>query len=174
MAGIELQSEDHRNLLDIVDKLRLTGITRYIDLPQIVVCGDQSAGKSSVLEAISGIRFPTKDNLCTRFATELILRRDEEASVKASIVPGPDRDEGERQRLSLFDHEVDIADPDLSGLIDKAKQAMGLSDTKVFSSDVLRVELGGPEQPHLTLVDLPGLFRAGNREQSADEAPIVH
>ncbi len=26
-------------------------------------------------EAVSGVRFPTKDNLCTRFATELILRR---------------------------------------------------------------------------------------------------
>ena len=50
---------------------------------------------------------------------------------------------------------------------------MGLSEAKVFSSDILRIELQGIEQPHLTLVDLPGLFRAGNKEQSVDEAPIV-
>ncbi|KAK0954179.1 hypothetical protein LTS01_024037, partial [Friedmanniomyces endolithicus] len=161
MAPIELQSNDHRNLLDIVDKLRLTGITRYIDLPQIVVCGDQSAGKSSVLEAISGIRFPTKDNLCTRFATELVLRRDENAGVKVSIIPGSNRDDHEKQRLSEFSHEVDMNSPDIGGLIEEAKQVMGLSQTKVFSSDVLRVEFQGVNQPHLTLVDLPGLFRAG-------------
>ncbi|KAK0841770.1 hypothetical protein LTS02_016715 [Friedmanniomyces endolithicus] len=174
MAPIELQSNDHRNLLDIVDKLRLTGITRYIDLPQIVVCGDQSAGKSSVLEAISGIRFPTKDNLCTRFATELVLRRDENAGVKVSIIPGSNRDDHEKQRLSEFSHEVDMNSPDIGGLIEEAKQVMGLSQTKVFSSDVLRVEFQGVNQPHLTLVDLPGLFRAGSREQSEHEAPIVH
>ncbi|KAK3617636.1 hypothetical protein LTR56_025148 [Elasticomyces elasticus] len=174
MAPIELQSNDHRNPLDIVDELRLTGITRYIDLPQIVVCGDQSAGKSSVLEAISGIRFPTKDNLCTRFATELVLRRDENAGVKVSIIPGSDRDDHDNQRLSEFSHEVDMINPDIGGVIEEAKQVMGLSQTKVFSSDVLRIEFQGVNQPHLTLVDLPGLFRAGNREQSEHEAPIVH
>lgn len=72
---VSLQSKDHEELLNIIDKLRSQGISRYIDLPQLIVCGDQSSGKSSVLEAVSGLRFPTKDNLCTRFATELILRR---------------------------------------------------------------------------------------------------
>jgi len=69
------QSKDHRDLLDILDRLRSQGLSRFVDLPQIIVCGDQSSGKSSVLEAISGMSFPAKDNLCTRFATELILRR---------------------------------------------------------------------------------------------------
>ncbi|KAF2166128.1 hypothetical protein M409DRAFT_23857 [Zasmidium cellare ATCC 36951] len=173
MAVVELQSEDHRNLLDIIDKFRLAGITRFIDLPQIVVCGDQSAGKSSVLEAISGIRFPTKDNLCTRFATELVLRRDVKDNIKVSIIPGPDRDEEECERLSMFRYELASEDPDLSHIIEQAKQTMGISNAKVFSSDLLRVELQGPAQPHLTLVDLPGLFRAGNSEQSVEGAPMV-
>lgn len=63
-----LESQEHRDLLDIVDKLCSGGVSRYIDLPQIVVCGDQSSGKSSVLDAISGMAFPAKDNVCTRFA----------------------------------------------------------------------------------------------------------
>ena len=91
MPTVNLQSQDHRDLLDIVDKLRSLGLARYIDVPQIIVCGDQSTGKSPVLEAISGISFPTKDNLCTRFATELALRRDKTPGVDFSIIPGPDR-----------------------------------------------------------------------------------
>ncbi|KAI1159503.1 P-loop containing nucleoside triphosphate hydrolase protein [Nemania serpens] len=77
--GSRLQNEDHQNILDVIDTLRSQGIGRYVDLPQIIVCGDQSSGKSSILEAISGLSFPTKDNLCTRFATELILRRSPES-----------------------------------------------------------------------------------------------
>ena len=176
MGSVELQSKDHRDLLDIIDTLRSKGISKYVDLPEIIVCGDQSAGKSSVLEAISGMSFPTKDNLCTRFPTELILRRDLTPGVKVSINPGPERSADERGRLSRFGLEFDITNPDLGSVIEKAKVAMGLSaqDSKVFSTDTLRVELRGPTQPHLTMVDLPGLFRAGNSDQSVDNATTVH
>ncbi|KAG5993869.1 hypothetical protein E4U43_003379 [Claviceps pusilla] len=173
MASVALQSKDHRNLLDIIDRLRSKGISRYVDLPQIVVCGDQSAGKSSVLEAISGMSFPSKDNLCTRFATELVLRRHVQRIVKVSIIPGPDCSAEDKKRLSKFSAEVNVDAPDVGSVVEKAKEAMGLSETKVFSSDVLRVELCGPSQPHLTMVDLPGLFRAGNRDQSVEDAQTV-
>lgn len=173
MGSVALQSKDHRDLLDIIDKLRSEGISRYVDLPEIIVCGDQSAGKSSVLEAISGMSFPRKDTLCTQFATELVLRRDAATGAKVSINPGPERSANERERLSRFRVEVDIASPNLGSVVDKAKETMGLSETKVFSTDTLRVELCGPSQPHLTMVDLPGLFRAGNKDQSVDDAETV-
>lgn len=164
MASINLQSGEHRDLLDSIDKLKLQGITRYIDLPQIIVCGDQSSGKSSVLEAISGMSFPTKDNLCTRFATELVLRRSEQTGIKISIIPDLHRPENEQTRLR--NHAFNLGNPpDLGQVVEDAKAAMGLDGSaKVFSTDVLRVELSGPNQPHLTMVDLPGLFQAGNRE----------
>jgi len=173
MSSVELQSEQHRQLLDIIDRLRSKGINKYMDLPEIVVCGDQSAGKSSVLEAISGMSFPTKDNLCTRFATELVLRRASIVTVKISITAGPNRTERERQRLSEFGFDFERETPDLGNVIEKAKEIMGLSDLKKFSNDVLRVELCGPDQPHLTMVDLPGLFRAGNQDQSVEDADTV-
>ncbi|KAI9658658.1 MAG: hypothetical protein M1821_002218 [Bathelium mastoideum] len=173
MSSVGLQSQDHRNLLDIIDRLRSKGINRYVDLPEIIVCGDQSAGKSSVLEAISGMSFPTKDNLCTRFATELVLRRDAVPGVKLSIIPGVERSAEERERLSRFHLEADAANPSLGYIVDEAKEVMGLSETKVFSTDTLRVELFGPSQPHLTMVDLPGLFRAGNKDQSVIDAATV-
>ncbi|KAB5578147.1 P-loop containing nucleoside triphosphate hydrolase protein [Coniochaeta sp. 2T2.1] len=173
MASVALQSKDHRDLLDVVDKLRSQGFGRYVDLPEIIVCGDQSAGKSSVLEAISGMSFPTKDNLCTRFPTELVLRRDPVPGVKITITPSPDRSASEREKLLSFKSSLDINKDGLSNVIEQAKQVMGLSDTKVFSSDALRVEICGPTQPHPTMVDLPGLFRAGNRDQSLNDAATV-
>lgn len=47
-----------RPMLDLVDNLRELGIDHDISLPSIVVVGDQSAGKSSVLEALSGVQLP--------------------------------------------------------------------------------------------------------------------
>lgn len=173
MSSVELQSEQHRQLLDIIDRLRSKGISKYVDLPEIVVCGDQSAGKSSVLEAISGMSFPTKDNLCTRFATELVLRRAQNETVKISIIAGPNRTDRERQRLSEFGYNLGNETPDLGEVVEKAKEVMGLSDVKRFSTDILRVELCGPLQPQLTMVDLPGLFRAGNQDQSVEDADTV-
>ena len=100
--NVDLQAIHTRSdisLLDDIDKLRSHGISQFVALPQLIVCGDQSSGKSSVLEAISGIPFPTKDNLCTRFATEVILRRTFKEEVSVTISPGPQRQESERAKL---------------------------------------------------------------------------
>lgn len=170
---ILLQSRDHSELLDVIDLLRSQGVSHYVPLPQLIVCGDQSAGKSSVLEAVSGVRFPTKDNLCTRFATELILRRGPEANVAVGIIPGEDRSEDERVTLSSF-KVLGALIEDFPSLVESAKEAMGLNtSTKAFSSDVLRVEVTGPNQAHLTLVDLPGLIHAENKQQSANDVNLV-
>ncbi|WQF77026.1 Putative dynamin stalk domain, GTPase effector domain-containing protein [Colletotrichum destructivum] len=173
MGPILLESDEHRDLLDNIDKLRSQGISRYVDLPEIIVCGEQSAGKSSVLEAISGMSFPTKDNLCTRFATELVLRRDADAGISISIIPAPERTLAEIEQISNFRPQVDINEHFLGQVVEDAKSAMGLSDKKVFSTDILHIEIRGPSQPHLTIVDLPGLFRAGNQDQSLEDATIV-
>ncbi|KAK6221069.1 hypothetical protein LQW54_001642 [Pestalotiopsis sp. IQ-011] len=171
-----LQSEDHKSLMDTIDRLRSKGISRYVDLPQIVVCGDQSSGKSSVLQAISGLSFPIKDNLCTRFATELILRHvpDDAETCKISIQPGSDRSEEERAHLGEFQQTALPHEMDIGKLVEESKVQMGLGEqSKTFSSDVLRIEVTGPAQPNLTIVDLPGLFLAGNKEQSAEDATTV-
>jgi GTP-binding protein EngB required for normal cell division len=165
---------DHRDLLDIIDSLRSQGISHYVDLPEIIVCGDQGAGKSSVLEAISGMPFPTKDGLCTRFATELVLRRGREVNIKVSITPGESRFGEDKERLESWKPKASMDKDGLGTVTDEAKRAMAdTTDTGEFYEDILRIELTGPEQPNLTMVDLPGLFRSGNKEQSDDDVSIV-
>lgn len=47
---------------------RLNSVQVDIDLPQIAVIGSQSAGKSSLIESISGITLPRAAGTCTRSA----------------------------------------------------------------------------------------------------------
>jgi GTPase SAR1 family protein len=160
-------------LLDAIDRLRLQGINNYISLPQIIVCGDQSSGKSSVLEAISGVSFPVKSNLCTRFPTELVLRRAPHTSASVSIVPDKSRSEAERKALLTFHEELDGLDV-LPELIERAKAEMGITaHTKAFAKDILRVEVTGPDRPHLTIVDLPGLIHSETKNQTASDVQLI-
>ncbi|KAJ5181073.1 Dynamin [Penicillium cf. griseofulvum] len=173
----QLQSQQSE-LLDKIDELRAIGVGGLVELPQIIVCGNQSSGKSSVLEAISRVRFPSKSNICTRFAIEIVLRRSPHEKIKVSIEPGDSRkDEQEQQNLRAFTSESFSSSEDLPTLVEYAKECMGLSSTDPsstgFSDDVLKVEISGPEKPELTLVDLPGLYYSSSSEQNAQGMEIV-
>lgn len=81
------------NLLEKIDKLFACNVGDYVDLPQLVVVGDQSSGKSSVLEALTSLPFPRESTLCTRFATQITFRRSAATTVAASIIPSHDSSE---------------------------------------------------------------------------------
>lgn len=170
---VQLQSKDHEEILDIIDQLRFEGISKYVNLPQLIVCGDQSSGKSSVLEAISGLSFPTRDNVCTRFATELILRRAPSEGVTATIIPDSGRQSAEQARLRKFKSPTLSLDR-FGEIVKSAEETIGVGqESFLFSKDVLRVEVSGPSQPHLTLVDLPGLYHSSDERQSEEGVAFV-
>lgn len=75
--------------MDMIDRLRDLNIQQFVALPQLVVVGDQSSGKSSVLEAVMEFPLPRDSGLCTRFATNITFRRSPTTSVAVSIIPGP-------------------------------------------------------------------------------------
>ncbi|XP_050137155.1 dynamin-related protein 4C-like [Malus sylvestris] len=134
-----------RPLLDAVDKLRsLMVMDEGIQLPTIVVVGDQSSGKSSVLESLAGISLPRGQGICTR--VPLIMRLEHHSS------PQPE--------LSLeYNGRVDRTDEDnIAKDIVKATNSIagggkGISNTPL----TLLVKKNGV--PDLTMVDLPGITR---------------
>lgn len=91
--------------------------------PQLVVVGDQSSGKSSLLEGLTGLSFPVASDLCTRFATQIVLRRtsSDEAGAKITIIPGPaaQQDETQEEKLKSFERvlEADKFDSDEFGRV---------------------------------------------------------
>ncbi|KAK4618312.1 Dynamin-related protein 4C [Fulvia fulva] len=106
-VGIDtLQCSRQRKVLDTVDKLRTCGLGSEISLPQLVVCGDQSAGKSSVLEALTEITFPRADELCTRFATEIVLRRAASEAIAIKIIPDTLRSSNEQHAIKAFNEYI--------------------------------------------------------------------
>ncbi|KAK4971963.1 hypothetical protein LTR28_012659, partial [Elasticomyces elasticus] len=119
-----LQNEEMRKVMDVVDNLRRTGLGAILQLPQLVVCGDQSSGKSSVLEAITEIPFPRKENLCTRFATEIILRRARVETVSIRIIPDKLRPAGEVDALQSYKWTINDF-TELPDLMDEVTDLMG-------------------------------------------------
>lgn len=65
-----------RKLMDVVNALRRCGAEEQLDLPKIAVIGNQSVGKSSLIESISGIKVPRSQGTCTRCPMEVTLRSD--------------------------------------------------------------------------------------------------
>ena len=74
LGNWSLRDDKESQFLDVVDAIRDHDLDRQLSLPQLVVCGKQSSGKSSVLEAITRVPFPRGDTTCTRFVTEYVSR----------------------------------------------------------------------------------------------------
>ncbi|KAG9375859.1 hypothetical protein A1F94_013603 [Pyrenophora tritici-repentis] len=138
-------------MLEKIDSLFACGVGELVSLPQIVVVGDQSSGKSSVLEGLIKKLLLRDSGLCTRFATQIIFRRAAREQVVVSIIPD--------QHASTEHSNREI--------MQEAHEEMGLSSNNndgipkpTFSNDVLLLEISGPEQEHLSVIDVPGIFKS--------------
>ncbi|THH11229.1 hypothetical protein EW146_g8124 [Bondarzewia mesenterica] len=198
-SGFESASEDHavglsdprfsdhrRRMLDLMNKLRGTGAQLDVDLPIIAVIGSQSAGKSSLIESISGISLPRASGTCTRCPTECRLFYSDEpwrCIVSLRFITDEhgvplDKVRDERFGEPLFS-KVDVTER-----IRRAQRAIlnpgvpsiefisaldeDLQDNQLtFSSNYVCLEIRGRDVTDLTFVDLPGLIAThgpGGRE----------
>jgi GTPase SAR1 family protein len=166
-------ANEQRTLLDLVDKLQFAQLDN-VKLPQIVVVGDQSAGKSSVLEAITGTPFQRDAGACTRFATEIRLRRAPQTTIDVSIIPDKARSFKEQEMLRQFGGMVH-ADVSFDALMRAAVDLIAPKNMpgQFAAKDILVVEKRGPDMPLLTVVDLPGLVRNANNDQSLEDIQTI-
>jgi dynamin 1-like protein len=146
-------------LLDVVAVVE----SSPIDLPQIVVVGSQSSGKSSVLEAICGRDFlPRGTGIVTR--RPLILQL---LNKKASST-GP-KEWGEF--LHIPGQKFDFND--ISAEI-KKETIRELGNNSNISSRPINLKIYSPSVLNLTLVDLPGLTKVAVGDQPKEISNLIH
>lgn len=143
-----------RPLLDAVDKLRLLKVMKEgIQLPTIVVVGDQSSGKSSVLESLAGISLPRGQGICTR--VPLIMRLQDHPNTQPEL-------QLEYLGKVVSTDEIHTAEAIADATVEIAGNSKGISHTPL----TLMVKKKGV--PDLTMVDLPGITRVPVRGQPED------
>lgn len=148
-----------RAMISLIDKLRDFQLDKYISLPRIAVLGEQSAGKSSLLEAVCGLNFlPRGTGIVTRRPLELRMVR---SSVKEPYFTFP-RDFPDK-RFTTPQEIVSI----IETLTDRATNS-----TKTIVDTPIVCSVYSPTVPDLTLVDLPGLTRNPVEGQPANIGEI--
>ncbi|KAK8446304.1 hypothetical protein SEVIR_9G465800v4 [Setaria viridis] len=150
-----------RPLLDAVDRLRHLKVTQEgIQLPTIVVVGDQSSGKSSVLESLAGISLPRGQGICTRVPLVMWLQDDPSVdSPKLQLEYGSGR--------VVATTEAKVADAINAATAEIVGSGKGISDAPI----TLVVRKRGV--PDLTLFDLPGITRVSVQGQPEDIYNLV-
>uniref|UniRef100_I3K7L2 Interferon-induced GTP-binding protein Mx n=1 Tax=Oreochromis niloticus TaxID=8128 RepID=I3K7L2_ORENI len=147
--------EKVRPLIDLIDSLRSLGVEKDLALPAIAVIGDQSSGKSSVLEALSGVALPRGGGIVTRCPLELKMTRKKEG-------------EAWYGKISYRDFEEKIKEPELVEKMIREAQLKLVGNEVGISSELISLEIASPDVPDLTLIDLPGIARVAVDGQSAD------
>ncbi|XP_010046033.2 dynamin-related protein 4C [Eucalyptus grandis] len=133
-------------LLDAIHGLRnLMVMEEGIHLPTIVVVGDQSSGKSSVLESLTGINLPRGQGTCTRVPLIMQLQ---------------DNPQADRPELYLdFNGKVVPTDEDnIAKAINDATDEI-VRHGKGVSNAPLTLVIKKYGFPDLTMIDLPGITR---------------
>ncbi|KAF8825881.1 hypothetical protein HHX47_DHR6000635 [Lentinula edodes] len=168
--------------MELYRALRSMGAEMFFNLPQIAVIGSQSAGKSSLIEAVSGISVPRDSGICTRCPVEVSmisfveewkcmikLRIEYDPSgelqgnstlIEFCTLSPPDRANVDlwlrRAQASILCRERPISDFQIMSLNELKRLKPGEGSMLAFSMNVIQVQLEDPEATDLTFIDHPG------------------
>ncbi|KAF5557996.1 RBTMx2 [Fusarium napiforme] len=166
-------NEKRQILFNAIDRLQACGSHKYLAIPQLVVVGEQSSGKSSLLRTLTDISFPVMAGIGTRFPIRVISRRSPSSQgsrerFRISLERAP-RDVNGLQRADAAADEYRLEGDTLTmdvfeaALKDLSENKIGIrkgqgAGAKNFVPDIVRVELEGPNRSPFNILDLPGLI----------------
>ncbi|KAG0275114.1 hypothetical protein BGZ95_009176 [Linnemannia exigua] len=144
-------NSEYQAVFDKIGKVHSHGLKHNMSIPQMAIIGDQSSGKSSVLEALTKLSFPRDKGMCTRFAILVNLQRNSTLprDVMSAKIEGED---AFNKRFAVVEAPVTF-----EGVIEEAVSL--LCKNIDISDKVLELTLSGPTQSPLTIIDLPGFIR---------------
>ncbi|CAE6440454.1 unnamed protein product [Rhizoctonia solani] len=182
-------AKQRREVLGLLNSLRSLGLTQTLDLPTIAVIGSQSAGKSSLIEALCKIKLPRSAGTCTRcpiecqsqyadtpWTAEVFLKfertdRGSGADVGGEVPfggpledPNQVEDRIRRAQIAVLNPAVD---PDV--ILGGEEPTGGLS----FTKNCVVVKLSGRELADLSFVDLPGIIVSTSDEKNKGDIKLV-
>ena len=121
--------------------------------------GDQSSGKSSLLEYISGVPFPRGSGLVTKCATQLTLKAGPKFKCTARLSNGENVQNVESKEA-------------VAGVIESLTEE--LTRDSAFSDHSINIFITAPDVPDLTLIDLPGIVRTTTAGQDENVIATVN
>ena len=148
------ETRNQAEVLDSIEKLQQTSICADIDTPRIVICGDHSSDKDSLLEALTQLPFPPRSSEMQCSATELVMRYAPNPRVYASIRPDPSRLIEDTLYLRRFRYMSQVvSQSETERLFCNAIGHLNkLQSTSGYWYDTLRIEISGPTQLPLALI----------------------
>ncbi|KAI9807103.1 MAG: vacuolar protein sorting-associated protein 1 [Sarcosagium campestre] len=165
-------------LITLVNKLQdvftTVGVQNPIDLPQIVVVGSQSSGKSSVLENIVGRDFlPRGTGIVTRRPLVLQLINRAPANVQSNGVKGDALTTDNENNVDEWGEFLHIPGQKFFDFSKIRDEIVKETDSKTgrnagISPAPINLRIYSPHVLTLTLVDLPGLTKVPVGDQPRD------
>ena len=161
---------EYVKILEKIKEIRPLISGYNLQLPQIVVIGDQSSGKSSVLESLTGIKFPVNSGICTRCPIIVNCKNDKQIKENQFTI------NGKKVQIENLSKEIlEIQDKNLITYKLKKKKIIYSDDenlsadeddfeeeTKKISNTPIEIEVIGNLQVDLIVIDLPGLIHNGD------------
>ena len=142
--------------MDKIDQVRslLSSKDDGIIFPNVVVVGDQSSGKSTLLESLSLVELPKGSGIVTRCPLVLRLRKANERRVYRLL--------NDNEKVQLDETKIDI----LKYIEQETKKLAG--NNKNVVHDLIELLVEDPSVRDLTVVDLPGIARNPIADQPKD------
>ncbi|KAL9015928.1 MAG: hypothetical protein Q9185_006695 [Variospora sp. 1 TL-2023] len=160
------RNENMQRLFDAIDELRSCGANQEIDLPEV---GNLFVNYN-------------KQSGVTKISIE-----PNAFDWTGTLSAGKDADRTERLKAyDKFGHtSPHLTSDSFKDVVEEAKELMdikrststdeGLKSTgrRNFSSDVLKVEISGPDRSHFSILDVPGIFQSLTKDLTSQEKDLV-